>query len=281
MRMSGGQTLAEKWKARQAWRKSHILLPRKIHRVFEQEELGKRLEPFRNLHAGQRCFIIGNGPSLRPEDLDRLQGEICFGSNYIGKIYDRTAWRVTYFSCMDPMLVTEQMDSLVQQGQKATFLPVYAENWEAARAWLHTPGVYPVEMTHGFPANIYPPFSDNAAEILYGGYSVTYCLMQLAAFMGFADILLLGMDHTYAYNMNFGQVMDSNADRDSHFYKDVHPTGTNLTGVTNAYASAKAWADAHGIRIRNATRGGYLEVFDRVNFDALFPGKAKEEEAGC
>ena len=59
MRMSSGQTLAEKWKARQAWRKSHILLPRKIHRVFEREELGKRLEPFRNLHAGQRCFIIG------------------------------------------------------------------------------------------------------------------------------------------------------------------------------------------------------------------------------
>jgi hypothetical protein len=34
--------------------------------------------------------------------------------------------------------------------------------------------------------------------------------------------------------------------------------------------SAKEYADEHGIKILNATRGGELEVYDRVCFDSLF-----------
>ena len=255
---------------KKAWRTSHEILPREIHEAFLRESLPERLQPFRGRYAGRRCFIIGNGPSLRPEDLDRLTPEITFASNWVDRIYDRTEWRTTFFSCMDPLLVREHLAELLSKGQQATFLPVYAENWDAAQNWLHHPEVFPVEMTHGYPAHIYPPFSDDVSRIMYGGYSVTYCLMQLAVYMGFREIILLGMDHTYAYNMNYGRVTGSSAFQSSHFYPDAAPTGTNITGVTHAYASAKAYADAHGIRILNATRGGYLEVFDRVSFDRLF-----------
>lgn len=266
----GGKQLLESLKRRKEYRRSHVLLPREIHRFFVSSGCGKLLEPYRNKYANRRCFIIGNGPSLKPEDLDRLTGEITFASNHIGKIYDRTAWRATYFSCMDPLLVREQMANLIGQGQEMTFLPVFAENWEEAKKWANHPDVRLIEMTHGSPAGVYPDFSDDVSKIMYGGYSVTYCLMQLAAYMGFTEIILLGMDHTYAFNMDFGKVMDSDANRASHFYPDAQPTGTNLPGVTNAYVSAKAYADTHGIRILNATRGGYLEVFDRVGFDSLF-----------
>ncbi len=40
-----------------------------------------------------------------------------------------------------------------------------------------------------------------------------------------------------------------------------------------AYMSLREYAKEHGIRVLNATRGGKLEVFERVNFDKLMnPG---------
>ncbi|MBQ4379398.1 MAG: hypothetical protein II821_09430 [Treponema sp.] len=40
--------------------------------------------------------------------------------------------------------------------------------------------------------------------------------------------------------------------------------------ATNAFFAAKRYADEHGVRILNATRGGKIEVFERVDFDSLF-----------
>ena len=36
------------------------------------------------------------------------------------------------------------------------------------------------------------------------------------------------------------------------------------------FDSGKHYADKHGIKIYNATRGGKLEIFDRVDFDTIF-----------
>ena len=38
----------------------------------------------------------------------------------------------------------------------------------------------------------------------------------------------------------------------------------------SAYEVAKENAEKKGIKIYNATRGGKLEVFERVDFDSLF-----------
>ena len=40
--------------------------------------------------------------------------------------------------------------------------------------------------------------------------------------------------------------------------------------TTMSFGAVKKYADAHGIRVFNATRGGKLDVFDRVDFDSLF-----------
>ena len=37
-----------------------------------------------------------------------------------------------------------------------------------------------------------------------------------------------------------------------------------------AYKSTREYCDKNNIKISNATRGGKLEVFDRVDFDKLF-----------
>lgn len=63
-----------------------------------------QLKKFKNIHKGQRCFIIGTGPSLTVEDLELLKDEICFGSNRIFEIYPRTSWRPTYYEKGIPVM---------------------------------------------------------------------------------------------------------------------------------------------------------------------------------
>ena len=47
------------------------------------------------------------------------------------------------------------------------------------------------------------------------------------------------------------------------------PGWNYVDSTTYSYITAKKYADTHGIRILNATRGGELEVFDRVNLDEV------------
>ena len=61
-------------------------------------------ESLRNQYSGQRGFIIGNGPSLRVEDLDSLQGEITIASNKIYMIFPKTPWRPTFYTIADTIL---------------------------------------------------------------------------------------------------------------------------------------------------------------------------------
>ena len=103
------------------------------------------------------------------------------------------------------------------------------------------------------------------------GYTVTYDLaLQIAAYMGFAEIYLIGIDHS-----NVGAVTDSRnhfisdyfSSEEFNIYKNVT---ANFRAMNLAYQKAELYSRTHGFRIYNATRGGKLEVFDRVDLDDLF-----------
>lgn len=59
------------------------------------------LKTLKGIHAGKRCFIIGNGPSLCAEDLDKLKDEYTFAANRIYEIFYLTEWRPTYYFVVD------------------------------------------------------------------------------------------------------------------------------------------------------------------------------------
>ena len=59
--------------------------------------------PAPDVEPGTRAFIVGNGKSLKPDQLNMLHShkEICFGVNRIHLIYDKTKWRPTYWTLTD------------------------------------------------------------------------------------------------------------------------------------------------------------------------------------
>ena len=50
---------------------------------YRRSEYAQDIRQFKNKHLGEACFVIGNGPSLTIEDLERLQGCPTFSTNLL------------------------------------------------------------------------------------------------------------------------------------------------------------------------------------------------------
>ena len=79
--------------------------------------------------------------------------------------------------------------------------------------------------------------------------------------MGFTQIYLLGVDCNYKKNIEKNYFFDEKEKDKYNHYEDR---------MIIAYKVAKKYADTHGIKIINASRGGNLEVFDRIDFEKIF-----------
>lgn len=231
--------------------------------VWHKELYGNhRIELLKNIHKGQRCFIIGNGPSLRVEDLEMLKahGEICFGMNRIMSLFGDTTWRPDYYVVADDKLLRWFEEEIYNFPSKKVLV--------ADRAMLFKENTPPEQLYvwHAFYRlcdDYEIQFSDDFSQGSYCGKTVTYDCMQLAIYMGFSEVYLLGVD------MSQG-----------HFYSEEKDTaGGYEKRVLDAYIKAKEYLDqsGNGQKIYNATRGGYLEVFERVNFDTLFDDEGMQE----
>src|SRR4051812_27753792 len=67
----------------------------------------RRLPKFQNSHLGQRCFIIGNGPSLKNTDLSLLKNEVTFGLNRIYMNFDAMGYETTYHVVVNELVVEQ------------------------------------------------------------------------------------------------------------------------------------------------------------------------------
>ena len=239
---------------------------------FEHFPEGKQLKKLKDIHKGRRCVIVGNGPSLRAEDLDILQrnGEITFAFNRVYHIFDQTQWRPTYYVSQDQKMLAGCRAEVEGIPAKIKFIPAEMDWYED----IHISGIQPFHIVN---RNIgeYPDFSEDIAKCIVNSKTVVYSAMQIAVYMGIREIYLIGVDHHFHTSINDkGEIVVDptakdyfcegyNADKDQLYIP-------NTDQSTLTFLAAKRYADAHGIKIYNATRGGKLEVFPRVDFDSVF-----------
>jgi hypothetical protein len=234
------------------------------------EAYAANLSRFHNMHKGQRCFIVGTGPSLRLEDVELLKNEITFGVNSCLTMYDKTDWRATYYGIVDSHAV-----EIMGERLKSEDIPVFFYT-DLDAVYDGKNGVaFPKDdtdnlMTDTFWRKIFPSkfpetgFSDDITKVVYTGKSVVYAMLQIAVYMGFTEIYLLGVDCNYAQPKMYS---------DNVTYVDHKRKWTQEKLVKNGnqmlpqFEIAKKYADEHGIKIYNATRGGQLETFERVQLE--------------
>lgn len=219
------------------------------------------LRQLKNKYNGGRCFIIGNGPSLRHEDLRMMAGEVTFACNSLIKLFDEIPFKPTYYFAQDNHIILDNKEYIEKLDTVRFVKAHYACRY-------HIPGVTYYKML--FPKKPIG-FSSNIANVVYSGQTVTYSMIQFAAYMGLKEIYLIGVDCNYSKD-------NSVITADSYFDKRLFNSSrayaapevdTNLL----AYARAKEVCDKQGVKIYNATRGGTLEIFPRVDFDSLFEDK--------
>lgn len=240
---------------------------------FTNTRYGKKLKTLKDINCNKRCFIIGNGPSLSAEDLNKIHknGDISFASNSVYKIFSSTDWRPTYYVCEDLLVLEDIYDKINSLDIKYKFSPIDTK-------WYHNIKInnaYYFPLTYKLHKEIPLSFTQDISKYVFCKGTVTTTCMQLAAYMGCKEIYLLGVDHSYKQTVDDnGNVSTDNSVTD-YFTKDYAATMENknipnLQATTRSYQQAKEHCDNNNIMVYNATRGGKLEVFPRVNFDDLF-----------
>lgn len=248
-----------------------------------------KLAKLYNAFKGERCFIIGNGPSLNKHDLSLLRGEYVFAVNSFYYKTAETGFRPTFFVVEDDAVMRENIEQIRAYEAPYKFFPTnYKELHPAAE------NTYFFRMNRGFyekssPNYCVPRFSTDASKVLYCGQSVTYINLQLAFFLGFTEVYLIGMDFDYVIPPEHGRKGDfiySTTDDPNHFHKDYFGKGKTwkdpkLERVGMNYRQAKVSYEAVGRTIYNATIGGKLEIFERVDYDHLLKTGVKRRPAAA
>ena len=235
------------------------------------------------MRGRKRCFIIGNGPSLNQTNLDLLADEVTFATNGIFLKFGDTKFRPTFYVVEDHLVGEDRYREINELAGFVKMSPYYLayclEDGDETIYYNHRGRKsYP----HGFD------FSTNAEEITYTGCTVTFSCMQLAYYMGFKEIYLIGVDMSYTIpeevkkaNEYDTEILDMEIDDPNHFVPNYFGRGyrwhdPNVDKMEQAYIEARKVTEQNGVKIFNATVGGKCEVFDRVDYYTLFGKRGQQ-----
>ena len=243
-----------------------------------------------DIHQGETCVIIGNGPSLKDVPLEFLVMYPTFACNQIRLMEDFEPW---YFSVVGSvMLETQEKRDLLRpsiEGAKIAFVNrLYTEYaTESIHQAMISRFKHYLDGSHEVFSgdNIFPVLGDYAllldddeyvmeGQLPYRkwfslnpykavgiGYTQTYVNLQLAFCMGFHTALMVGIDH------DFGN-------RNRHFYKDAeagphqsevrkeHEAYKFAEGADRVYELSRRVYEGSDRRILNLTPNSKATAFD-------------------
>ena len=239
----------------------------------------KFIQKLKNKHYGRRCFIVGNGPSLRLDDLEKLNEEITIASNRIYVAFKEISWRPTYYTVSDHIYAENYAEEIMALNL-IKFLPYFLRRY-FKKINVANSGelIYFNPLRNSFRRNgdIEGRFSSNALRGLYAGINVTNVNLQLAYYLGCNPIYLIGIDGTYKISQKtrfhplHKEVIVSEGEN-SHFHPDYRKRGEtyqrpSLSVVEAGYRVSKDFLNTQGIKVYNASRSTIIKAFERVNLD--------------
>ena len=194
-----------------------------------------------------------------------------FGTNRIYNIFAQTDWRPTYYVSEDANVLRNVQKEASAVPAELKFIPVNLKWFED----IHIDGATYFYLDYTSPMEENYGLSLDIAHSVRCRATVTTTCIQMAVYMGFSDIYLLGVDHSFAKMVDKnGNVIIDDSIR-SHFTDnynaDIKDLGYNIDATTEAYCNVEQLSRRDGnFRVYNATRGGRLEVFERVGFDEIW-----------
>lgn len=219
-----------------------------------------KIDRFKNIHKGQDCFIIGNGPSLNKMDLTLLKDYYTFGLNKIFLLFDKIDLNLSYHVAVNPYVI-KQSKTEIESLTCPSFL-----SYMAAKK-LITPKPHIHFLATG-PSN--PSFKEDSTNILSEGWTVTFVALQLAFYLGFRRVFLIGVDHNFKVSGRPNEAQELSKNDVNHFdpnyFKGHEWQLPDLQGSEISYHLAQFYFERAGRAIYDATVDGKLNVFQKISF---------------
>ncbi len=230
------------------------------------------LGELKDKYKGERCFIIGNGPSLKRTDVSKLRDEYTFGMNRIYLAFEEWQFRTSFLVSVNDLVIEQCVEDFLALDMPRFF------SWHSHPTFQ--PPNLPTSQPSNLPTFLYTTydgmkFARDARYRLWEGATVTYVCLQLAYHMGFKEAILIGVDHSFKSKGKANATIVSDGDDPNHFDPRYFGKGfrwqlPDLETSEIAYALAKDAYARDGRRVLDATIGGKLTVFDKVPYDDLF-----------
>ena len=242
-------------------------LPAAYFHPWRRESI-RRLAQFKDIHKGKRAFVIGNGPSLRQMDLTHLRNEFTFGMNRIYLLFPELGFHTTYYCATNDLVIGQ-----FNQDMLALPMPKFLA-WRSRR---HFSNSLPIAELPTFLYTSYtgPGFSSDVRRRVWEGATVTNVALQIAFHMGFQQVILIGVDHDFTSKGDANKTVVSQGDDPNHFAPDYFGKGykwqlPDLDTSEIGYAFAREAYQKAGRGVLDATVGGKLTLFPKVDYNSLF-----------
>ncbi|MDR1557363.1 MAG: DUF115 domain-containing protein, partial [Tannerellaceae bacterium] len=224
----------------------------------------EKLKKYYNIHKGLRCFIMANGPGLKKMDLTLLKNEIIICMNRMYLSCNQNNFTPAYIVVHDKDVQLLQF----RDDLEALELPKFF-NWNSRKHFTYKENLTYIRSIY------HPHFSTDLTKGSWGGHSVTYICIQLAYWMGFSEVYLIGKDHNYEQTGTPGKLMISTGGEKNHFMSSYYKKGMgwripDYKGEELAYRMALKAFEKDNRKIYDASIDGKLQIFPKVDYYSLF-----------
>ena len=238
--------------------------PKDIHNL-------EKFQAIKDKYAGKRIFIIGNGPSLNQLPLYLLKDEYTMCFNRFSLMEERINWFPTFYAVTDDLVLKDQAEELneriIPRVSNAFFPDIHPSNLSVKRIIKQRDNVLWLYVDK-------PNFSDNLPQCGINK-TVVNAGIQIAAYLGFKEIYLIGVDMTFGdqqikkiSSRNWQAVGDDPNHFDPRYFgcgRSYHNPG--VTEMLQRFEACRDYFSKRGVRIYNAGYGGKLDIFPRIKFE--------------
>lgn len=242
-------------------------LPLALHSLVLRARYGSMTKANKDIegtHTGERCFVLGGGPSLRTVDLGRLAKEDVISVNMLYR-WDSFAELTPAFHCaIDPgMYIGDIGDSLLEQirSRPETRFLLSAK---APKVFTEHRNVNVVSLGY-LPSSLCRPYDISKPSAAF--INVVLFAIELALYIGYSEIVLLGCDFSqFASRIDAHAYEEEDAVRQCTLFDDLQ--GHSIALMQHEWLRREC--ERKGVRVVNATEGSMLDVWPVVDLGDVF-----------
>ena len=214
-------------------------------------------------HKGETAILVANGPSLNKMDMALLKGKTLIGLNKIFLGFETFGIYPTYYVAVNPYVI-EQSRNEIAQLKAVKFLGDRDSN-----DLIKEDALTYILNTKNPPSR----FCEDIAIGVHEGWTVTYAALQIAYYLGFQKVYIVGLDHRFSYEGKENELKVLAGEDVNHFSGLYFGYGQqwqnpDLIKSEESFLIARDFFKKNGRQIIDLTIDGGCSIFDKADYSS-------------